>query len=459
MFRDLCAETAADMVEESGDDHIHALLKGMEEADNLMASLVRCAYAGALAGIDMQRARAEIDAISNRTIRTLAQLRCLAMAPEDGVSLADQSRLMLQGSADEIPAQHRAALAAIAAQHCARDGLDVTALIDWGFDALRESGPLAQTRGLMALAEGAPAPRNVTLLSRALEVSEGIGNQYLRDDALAEMLGQAIATGDVGLVMQVVTRAIHSGWTTFMEALRRAMPRLVEALGPDVVEVLDAAMRRAQTVLRTQATIGRPPEDLDGVSAAHLSADAGTLQVPTWATPDPTYLAMYLDQEDLGPGLKCVQDSRLNGPDPGDDPFERLHGQHTGLVVWLGAPDQAVWRLVDIRFLFNSAVDAAAYHQERLAYNSEGATEVRGAPTVGEDCHVFGGARVIRVGDQSTTITAYCYIFRIDNTVVKLFVAQGVEAREALKPTHVHPIAKKIAVRIRSITGGSLSPS
>jgi hypothetical protein len=216
------------------------------------------------------------------------------------------------------------------------------------------------------------------------------------------------------------------------------------------VELLDSAMRRAQTVLRIQACSGNPAEDLDGTSAAHLRADAATLMLPTWVTPDPRYLAMYLDQDDLGPALNCVQDSRLYGPDPGDNSFERLHGRHAGLVVWLGEPDQPVWRVVDIRFLFDSAAEAAAYHQERLTYNSEGADEVTDTPFVGEECHVFGGAKSMLIDDWTVTMTAYCYIFRVGNTVVKLFVAQGHDAQEPLTPAHVHPIAQKILLRIQA---------
>jgi hypothetical protein len=447
LFQDFLTGADANMLTEESKGQIDALLSQISQADELVGSLVRFAYVRALAPQDIGSAHAGLDDISNRSVRKMAELYCLPFGETAGLTSAERSLRSLTELSEDIGPLHRAELAAIAAEVCAND--EVSALLQWGLAALKGSGPLFEARGLIALSAVAPTAQRLTLLSRALELADHIGNEYVRDDALADSLGPALATADSRLSMQVVRRLIRSGWSTFVEALRRAMPVTVGTFGPGIVELLDAAMRRAQIVLSTQTTFRNPPGDFDGVSAVHPHDDPLGAAIAHLTEPDPAYLSMYLDRADL-PALKCVQDSRSSGSDPGDEPFSRLRGRQAGLAVWLDKADKPIWRLVDIRFLFDDPADAAVYHRERLDYNSEGAEPVTNVPTVGEECAVFGGTRSTELAGQTVTLTAFSYIFRVANVVVKLFVAQGPSAKEPLTPGHLFPIAQRIVERIQT---------
>jgi hypothetical protein len=158
---------------------------------------------------------------------------------------------------------------------------------------------------------------------------------------------------------------------------------------------------------------------------------------------------LFLNEEDLAP-LRRVQDSRIHPPDPDDAAFVRYGGLRGGFAVWMGSVASAVWRLVDIRFVFPDEERAAAYHAERLIANSEGNPEVHGAPPVGEECSVFGGRSALSLGGAQVEMVTYFYVFRIANVVVKLFVAQGPEAVDALTPDRVAVIAARIADRLHA---------
>jgi hypothetical protein len=437
LFEDLCAGTAPELLTKEYEGQIDEVLDRIFRSDDIpillalaqfdpdkypdtidpRASMVRFAYVAALASIDMGRARAQLSKISHPSVRAMAELYCLQFVKPDRETLAEQGLRILRGLGEDIPPLHRAELAAGAAEVCAAADDDVIALVEWGLTALEETDPLWalwEARGLMALSSIASAPQQLKLLSRAVDVLDYIGNGFLRNEVLTDLLGHAVAAADPRFVMLVIQRIIPTGWRTLVEALRRAMPQMVQTLGPQIVQALDAAMRRAQTVLGPKAAISNPPDHLDGVSAAHLHAEWSKIAIGNWAPPDPVYLSMYLDQSDLAPSMGRVSDSRWQGSPTDDEPFLRLRGRLFGLAQWLGEADQAVWNLFDIRFLFDNAADAAAYHQERLQHNSEGFPIINGAPSVGEDCAVFGGTRSSASGDSAINIMIVCYIFRID---------------------------------------------
>jgi hypothetical protein len=159
------------------------------------------------------------------------------------------------------------------------------------------------------------------------------------------------------------------------------------------------------------------------------------------------YLALFLEQPDL-PAMERVQDSRLQGPDAGDDAFSHHGGISAGFQAWMAQSDAVVWRLVDVRWVFPSAADAAAYHRETLRPNAEGHPAVPGAPLVGVDCVVHGGTDATPI-DPTITMTAFYYLFRVRNVVVKLFVAQGPALpADALTPAAVAPLADRIRRRL-----------
>jgi hypothetical protein len=251
-------------------------------------------------------------------------------------------------------------------------------------------------------------------------------------------------------VVSILDRLLASGWISFVEGLRRAVPDIVGVGGVEIIERMDLSMRQAQRMLWTRPSSSLQSEHFDGVLSPPLREEAQKSASNEAAQILQAYLSTYLDQTDVGPLHRWVQDSRLHRPDDSDDAFARLHGRQTGLSVWLAAPDQPIWRIVDIRFEFDSASDAAAYHQTRMRANSEGKPEIPDAPAVGENCHVFGGTDSVQLGGNTISMTAYFYIFRVGRVVAKLFVARGSEAGQPLLPGHLVPLAERIRERILS---------
>lgn len=161
------------------------------------------------------------------------------------------------------------------------------------------------------------------------------------------------------------------------------------------------------------------------------------------------YDSLFLTAADL-PEMRCVQDARSHGHDPADETFGRQQGRFAGFQAWMADGDKAVWRLVDIRFVFPTAAAAQAYHRESLRRNSEGHAAVQGAPLVGDSCMVFGGTEANPILPE-LMMTAYIYVFRIRNVVVKLFVAQGPELPPGtLTPGDVAALAERIRARLES---------
>lgn len=162
------------------------------------------------------------------------------------------------------------------------------------------------------------------------------------------------------------------------------------------------------------------------------------------------FLPMFLEKQDLPGNLKMTQDTRRHLPlDPDDDAFLRHCGFCSGLALWEGGFDQTTWRLVDIRYVFPSDIEAQAYLTEQLPTMSEGQPQIPGAPIVGTECKVFGGTFNIR----GKPLTHFYYIFRVQNIVVKLYVAQGpdvIGSDKALTPEKVSVLARKCIHRIES---------
>ncbi len=453
-FQALLAGELAELAADDFEQQIDAWLESYLRVDDMLKDLVRVAAIHALAPKDALRARARAERIAHPSLKVLARLLCLAFEGPDGRALPAEALQILEALNDDVLPLHRAELAATAADVCESKGQDAGRILEWGLRQLEAGDPLMITRGWIALSSVAPEAQRSAMLSRALRSSEEIGNQYLRSDAVADLLGPAVAAGDSALVASALDRLLDADWKVFVDGLRRAMPDLVTAAGPEIVEKMDLAMRRAQGVLRARVPSTEPIDHLDGVLPPPLREQA--LQVASdaaqWLG---AYLATYLDQADVGPSLRWVQDSRLGHPDPDDDAFVRLRGRCSGLSVWLAPPDEPIWRMVDIRFLFDSASDAEAYHRERLHVNSEGKPPIPEARAVGEECHVFGGTDSLQFGSTTLSMTAFYYIFRVDQVVVKLFVAQGPEASEPLIPDHLVPLSERIVEKIRSASLGS----
>jgi hypothetical protein len=163
-----------------------------------------------------------------------------------------------------------------------------------------------------------------------------------------------------------------------------------------------------------------------------------------------TYLTLFLDENDL-PEMRRTQDSRLRGADPQDSAFLQYQGQYSGMAAWMADEQAAIGRLVDIRWVFPTDMDAAAYHQATLNVNCEGEPLVQNAPPVGLETYVFGGTTsdysLFQITGTATSSTKFFYIFRAGRVVIKLYIAEGEMA--GLSSTRLHVgMAQQIAERI-----------
>jgi hypothetical protein len=450
LFNELLAGTYSGCALDDFEQQMNAASQDYSVFDDLLKDLLEVAATYALASKDILRADTRIERISNPSLKASAKLLRLQFDEPGNTSRATEALKMLNALSDEVSPLHRAELAVTAVGVCESTGEDASAIFEWALKELEGVDPLMITRGLTALSAVVPEGRRSTLLSQALNASDQIRNQYLRGDAVANLLGMAVTAGDSALVASILDRLLAAGWICFVEGLRRAVPDIVRVGGAEIIERMDLSMRRAQAMLWTQPSSSLQNEHFDGVLSAPLREEA---QKSAWNEASQSfqaYLSTFLDQIDVGPLYRWVQDSRLHRPDDSDDAFARLHGRRTGLSVWLAAPNQRIWHIVDIRFEFDSASDAAAYQQTRMKANSEGKPEVPDAPAVGEDCHVFGGTDSIQMGGNTISMTAYFYIFRVGRVVAKLFVASGPEAGELLLPDHLAPVAERIRERILS---------
>lgn len=415
------------------DEIMNALTRYDEQYDPLQVDLVRCAAVRAMAVSDPGRARDLAEAIGEPWLAALARLHLV----DETTDLAAACDDILAGVSS--PAR-RAHVAAHAVQLVAMvDDKAAAELLNREAEAVRTEYPLIAALGLAALAWAAAPADAVPLIREALAKSADEANPYRRNPAIVELLPLAVHTADPALVAEVVRHLATGGWTTLMGGLVAAVPVLVRDMEPLVA--LDAAIRQAERALNP----GEPePSHIDGV--AHPS-DRGDAWLP--GPPSSDYLSLFLEQDEL-PGMRMVQDSRDLGPDSSDDAFSSYGGVAAGMRIWMDEADRPVWRLVDVRWTFPDAERAAGYHEARLVANSEGATPVPGAPTVGAECHVFG---------MSVGVTAYYYLFRVGAVVVKLFVARGPQAARDLTPETVREIAGRVVRRVSASDLGLIDES
>lgn len=181
-------------------------------------------------------------------------------------------------------------------------------------------------------------------------------------------------------------------------------------------------------------------------SSQPLPAQSGTL---SQSLSKESYLRLFLEASDLPAGMERVQDSRTQGADPKDAAYKSHHGEASGMAAWMGADNAPIWRVVDIRWVFPTEAEAAAYIKETWRKHGEGQPEVRDAKSVGENCHVFGGTKRDEVLNMN--LTQFYYVFRTGRVVVKLYVAQGpLEEKPKLTAEMVRALAEKISMRTTS---------
>lgn len=160
-----------------------------------------------------------------------------------------------------------------------------------------------------------------------------------------------------------------------------------------------------------------------------------------------TYLALYLDQVDLPRAMQLTHDQAFTGPDVDDLSFPKYQGIVSGLRLWSRHVDETISQLFDIRSVFPTCGQAAAYHIAALTRNSEGLPQISDAPVIGDEGRVFA-ITVDRAGVGMRCINC---VFRVGRVVAKLFVSQAANVMpEGPRLPEVLEIAERIVSRIRS---------
>ena len=143
---------------------------------------------------------------------------------------------------------------------------------------------------------------------------------------------------------------------------------------------------------------------------------------------------LFLSEEGLkAHGLKLTQDS----PD-------------MNMKVWTRPePDALVQRLVDIRWIFETAEEATKYHLEHLKENSEGAPplKLRKSKGFGTDLRAFlRDAKDPMLAKMGLDTNMYCFLFTHGRVLAKVFIAGS----HKLGPKEAAALAKAAQNRIEA---------
>jgi len=179
---------------------------------------------------------------------------------------------------------------------------------------------------------------------------------------------------------------------------------------------------------------------------------------PPWGTDDASFQATYLQPGDLTSVSDLSGDWAKAGCEPGAAQFGCTHW---GKKLWTAKDASvAMWQVHDLRWVFPSADAAQRFLPTAMDEMAEGLPAVTTPPAVGSDTRMFTAQ-----GDTygiGIEVIMYNLVFRVDNVVVKLFVAQGPEAkqRKILTPLMVAALGQKAVERIRAAEprGGAAAP-
>ncbi len=180
---------------------------------------------------------------------------------------------------------------------------------------------------------------------------------------------------------------------------------------------------------------------------AVMAVPQTALAGPPWATDEPSFQSSYLQAGDL-PG---PSDKTGDWTGAGCDGASAANGcTFTGKKLWTAKdPKAPVWQVHDIRWVFPDAAAAQRYMQQGTQELSEGLPPVSQPPMVGSDTQMYTAqGDTYGVGIQ---MFMYDLVFRVDNVVVKIFVAQGPEApQKVLTPLMVAALGQKAVDHIRA---------
>lgn len=170
---------------------------------------------------------------------------------------------------------------------------------------------------------------------------------------------------------------------------------------------------------------------------------------PPWGTDEPSFQSMYLQPGDLPNPVEKAGD--WAGPGC-DGPSAGKGCSFSGKKLWRARdPNSTVGEVHDIRYVFPDAASAQRFMQDPAGARelTENLQPVAQPPAVGSDTNMY-----TMQGDAlGLGIEMYMYnlVFRVDNIVVKIFVAQGATVKgKVLSPLMIGAIGQKAVDRIRA---------
>ncbi|KAA6399514.1 MAG: hypothetical protein EZS28_004958 [Streblomastix strix] len=125
----------------------------------------------------------------------------------------------------------------------------------------------------------------------------------------------------------------------------------------------------------------------------------------------------------------------------GNPRIRQLGVIHKGAIQWIGSANSIAYRIMDIRFVFQSEEGANQFILEGQERLSEGRKQIKiSEKQVGEQGKLVGGPDASHINDQP--VPSYAYIFRQKNIVVKIYVQQGPLSTAKLEPSFLIMLAK-----------------
>ena len=160
---------------------------------------------------------------------------------------------------------------------------------------------------------------------------------------------------------------------------------------------------------------------------------------PLFATEDPVWLPLFLDESDLPGHLRGERDDVRMTNDP---TFLAHRGVRAGYAVWGSDESSAMARIIDTRWVFRTAMFAHQFMRSFAHLLADGLPALP-APILGDD--------VLAFGDQTVGNRRSHVIFtRIGRVVARVQATEGIYAaasRQVLHAAMLHPLGHKIVQR------------
>ncbi|MBL9102461.1 MAG: hypothetical protein JNL82_15985 [Myxococcales bacterium] len=184
---------------------------------------------------------------------------------------------------------------------------------------------------------------------------------------------------------------------------------------------------------------------------AALTAAWPALAGPPWANDNNSFPTSFLRESDLP--MPAGGNESLQAGCTGS--AARYGCTFEGKKLWLARdPNHAVGQVHDIRWVFPDAASAQRYLAESSRELSENMKPVSQPPAVGSDSQLWSATNSM----FGMNVFMYNLVFRVDNVVVKLFLAQGGGDAKVLTPLMIGALGQKAADRIRSAESSSAPP-